>query len=266
MKIKLLGLSLLTGASMLIGGCSKDGSVNIFSLEDDKTLGLQTKEQIEANPSQFPIMPPSQYPAAYEYIYSIRNEILASGQVTHKDDFVWEVKLIKDDNTLNAFCTPGGYIYVYTGLIKYLDSKSALAGVMGHEMAHADRRHSTNQMTKRYGVQTLLDVVLGKNQGLVSQIASELVSLRFSRTDETDADAHSVQYLCPTKYHADGAAEFFEKIEQSGGSNVPEFLSTHPSPDNRVKNIQDKAVELNCGTTISNTENDTEYRQFKNSL
>ena len=266
MKIKLLSLSFLTGMAMLAGGCTKDGSVNIFSLEDDKSLGLQTKQQIEADPGQFPIMSPTTYSAAYNYIYAIRNEILASGQVTHKDDFVWEVKLIKDDNTLNAFCTPGGYIYVYTGLIKYLDSKSALAGVLGHEMAHADRRHSTNQMTKRYGVQTLLDVVLGKNQGLVSQVASELVSLRFSRTDETDADEHSVKYLCPTKYHADGAAEFFEKIEQSGGSRVPEFMSTHPSPDNRVRNIQDKAVTLNCGATISNSENDAEYRQFKNSL
>lgn len=266
MKLKLLALTVVVGASTLFSGCTKDGKINIFSIEDEKTLGLQTKQQIESDPGQFPIIAQSANPAAYSYLYAIRDEILASGQLTYANDFVWELKIIDDDNTMNAFCTPGGYIYVYTGLIKYLDSKSALAGVLGHEMAHADRRHSTNQLTKQYGVQTLLDVVLGKNQGLVTEIAAQLVALRFSRSDESDADAHSVMYLCPTKYYADGAAEFFEKIEQSGGSNVPEFLSTHPSPDNRVHNIQEKAVDLACGATITNSENDAEYAQFKASL
>ena len=71
-------------------------------------------------------------------------------------------RLIDDDKTLNAFCTPGGFIYVYTGLIKFLDSEDQLAGVMGHEIAHAALRHSTRQMTKVYGVQTLLQVATGR--------------------------------------------------------------------------------------------------------
>jgi len=70
----------------------------------------------------------------------------------HKDDFAWQVKIIDDPETLNAFATPGGYIYVYTGLIKFLDTEDQLAGVMGHEIAHADLRHSTRQMTSSYGV------------------------------------------------------------------------------------------------------------------
>jgi predicted Zn-dependent protease len=251
---------------MLFGGCSKDGGLNIFSIEDDKQLGLQTKQQIESNPSEFPILNPTTYPAAYAYINAMRDDLLNSGQVTHKNDFLWEVKIIKRDDVVNAFCTPGGYIYVYTGLIKYLDHKSSLAGVLGHEMAHADKRHSTNQLTKKYGVQTLLDVILGKNQNLLTQIGSELVSLQFSRSDETQADEYSVVYLCPTKYHANGAADFFQKIIDQGSSNVPAFLSTHPSPDNRVQNIQNNATTRGCTATISTAENDSEYIAFKNSL
>lgn len=247
-------------------GCSKDGGFNIFSIEDDKQLGLQTKEQIESNPAEFPILDPGTHAATYAYINALRDDLLNGGQVTHKSDFLWEVKIIQRDDVVNAFCTPGGYIYVYTGLIKYLDHKSSLAGVLGHEMAHADKRHSTNQLTKKYGVQTLLDVVLGKNQGLLTQIGSELVSLQFSRTDESEADEYSVVYLCPTKYHADGAADFFKKIIEQGGSSVPAFLSTHPNPDNRVANIESNASTRGCTATITDQENDADYTAFKNTL
>lgn len=266
-RSKTVFLASLLTCSAIFAGCKKDGvGLNIFSIEDDKQLGLQTKGQIEADPAQFPILNPATNAAAYAYINALRDDILAGGQVTHKDDFVWEVKIIKNDNVQNAFCTPGGYIYVYTGLIKYLDNKSSLAGVMGHEMAHADKRHSTTQLTKQYGVQTMLDVVLGKDQGLLTQIGSQLVNLTFSRSDENQADEYSVKYLCPTKYQADGAANFFQKIIEQGGSNPPEFLSTHPNPDNRVENIRRHAQEGACKSFIASSENDTEYTNFKNSL
>jgi len=261
--------TLLLTATLAIGlftGCTKDGAINVFSIEDDKSLGLQTKQQIEADPGEYPILSPSAYPSVYSYLYAMRDDILNSGKVTYKTEFPWEVYVIKRDDIVNAFCTPGGYIYVYTGLIKYLDHKSSLAGVLGHEMAHADKRHSTNQLTKKYGVQTLLDVVLGKNQNLLTQIGAELVSLQFSRTDESQADEYSVVYLCPTKYRANGAADFFQKIINEGSSQPPAFLSTHPNPDNRIANINQHAADGGCVSTISAQEDDTEYAAFKSSL
>lgn len=259
--------ALLIGGATLLSSCGKNGTgINIFSIEDEKQLGLQTKSQIEADPTQFPILDPASHPEAYAYINGIKNDILAAGQVKHKDDFVWEIKIIKRDDVLNAFCTPGGYIYVYTGLIKYLDNKSSLAGVMGHEMAHADKRHSTTQLTKQYGVQTLLDVVMGNNQSMLTQIGAQLVSLQFSRSDESQADEYSVKYLCPTKYKADGAANFFQKILDEGNPSPPAFLSTHPSPDNRVENIRKQAADATCTSVITTDEEDAGYAAFKASL
>jgi len=259
-----LFFAVLLGIPFIFGGCSKDKGINIFTLEDEKTLGLQTKEQIAADPTQFPVLDPAAYAQAYAYLNAMRNDILNSGKVAHKDDFAWELYIIHRDDVLYAFCTPGGYIYVYTGLIKYLDNKSSLAGVLGHEIAHADNRHSTKQMTKSYGIQTLLDVVLGQNQGLVSQITAELVNLKFSRTDESEADKYSVIYLCPTKYHADGAAAFFQKIIDAGGSGgTPAFLSTHPNPDNRVSNIEQEAQKEGCVSTITGNEDEDGYAAFK---
>ncbi len=261
-------LVLVTVLSFTLGCNKKDGGggINIFSIQDDITLGQQTKQHIAENPVEYPILSETQFKSAYDYIYGIRNEILNSGKVTYKDEFPWEIKIINRDDVINAFCTPGGYIYVYTGLIKFLDDKSSLSGVIGHEIAHADKRHSTKQLTQRYGIQTLLDVVLGENQGLITQIASELTTLKFSRSDETQADEYSVIYLCPTKFHANGAANFFRKIEAQGSNNTPAFLSTHPNPENRIANIDSKASTLGCTHNITPEENDTEYATFKASL
>ncbi|HET8573957.1 MAG TPA: M48 family metalloprotease [Edaphocola sp.] len=259
-------LSALFVLSAVLPGCDKDTGLNIFTIQDDISLGQQTKAQIEANPSEYPILKESTHQAAYSYIRAIKNDILDGGKLTHKDDFPWQIYIIDRDDVQNAFCTPGGYIYVYTGLIKYLDNKSSLAGVLGHEMAHADKRHTTELLTKEYGIQTLLDVVLGKNQGLLTEIAANLVTLKFTRNEESEADKYSVIYLCPTKYHSDGAADFFQKIIDSGSSTPPEFLSTHPNPDHRIQNIEDEAQSLGCTATISQQEEVNSYAQFKASL
>ena len=229
-----------------VSSCSEGGGVNIFSIEDDKALGAQFDAEISADPANYPILSPVTYADAYQYVYDIRDRILDAGQVRYKDEFAWQVKIIRDDNILNAFCTPGGYIYVYTGLIKYLDNEAQLAGVLGHEIAHADLRHVTDQLTEQYGISLLLSLVLGQNQSVLSDIAVGLASLAFSRGDESQADEYSVNYLCPTLYTAYGAAGFFEKIEAEGGASIPEFLSTHPSPDNRIEDIYAHFDELGC--------------------
>lgn len=248
--------------------CDKDGSINVFSVEQDVELGKQVSAEIEANPAEYPLLPETgrngQNEQAYAYLRNITAKILNSGKVAYKEEFAWQVKIVQNDEVLNAFCTPGGYIYVYTGLIKYLDSEDQLAGVMGHEIAHADKRHTTDNLTKQYGIQLLLDVVLGSNQNVATEIAKGLANLSYSRAAEREADDASVVYLCPTGYKSDGAAGFFEKMQTQGdGGQVPEFLSTHPNPDNRIESIQQKAQEEGCNTTpMANTQ----YQTFKGYL
>jgi beta-barrel assembly-enhancing protease len=255
--IGILGILLLTQ-------CDKNNDfVPFFSIEDDKDLGAKVKAEIEANPAEYPMLSESQYPQAYTYIRTLTSKIL-NDEVTYKDEFVWEVKIIQRDDILNAFCAPGGYIYVYTGLIKYLESEDQLAGVMGHEIAHADQRHSSKAMQTQYGISVLLSVVAGENQGLITEIAANLAALKNSRKHETEADEYSVKYLCPTEYNAAGAAGFFEKLIADGNSGgTPEFLSTHPNPDNRVEFIHDEKNRKGCTGDDTNV---SAYEAFKNSL
>lgn len=243
-------------------GCGTGQGLNLFSPEQDIELGRQVKEQIMSDPQQYPILPERGNESVYQYVRGITNKILNSGQVAYRDEFAWEVYIIDDDEVLNAFATPGGYIFVYTGLIKFLDAEHELAGVLGHEIAHAAQRHSTQQMTKAYGITALASIVTGNSDpGLLEQMALSLLSLKFSRSDEEEADMFSVSYLCPTEYKADGAAAFFIKMQ--GQASPPEFLSTHPSPANRVREIQARADELNCR---GQAENASAYNRIKQDL
>ncbi len=255
---------ILVSLGLLVNSCKTSGGVAsmLFPIDKDIALGQRLKEEIASNPAEYPVLDSAAYPEAYGHILRIRDNILNAGGVQYKDEFTWEVKIIHDDNVLNAFAAPGGFIYVYTGLIKYLESEDQLAGVLGHEIAHADKRHSVNQMVKNYGVQILFDVILGENQGTLTQMAQGLTNLSFSRSDESQADEYSVIYLCPTEYNASGAAGFFEKIEASGGSSTPEFLSTHPDPENRVNKINDFKILHGC----SGTKTTGDYQSLLNSL
>ncbi|OFZ41617.1 MAG: peptidase M48 [Bacteroidetes bacterium RIFCSPHIGHO2_02_FULL_44_7] len=238
----------LLSACGLINEKNKGKGVNLFTVQQDKDLGAQVAAEIDGNPREYPILDSAQYKEVYTYLYRVRDKILNSGRVDFKDDFKWRLRVIHDDSTLNAFCTPGGYIYIYTGILKFLDSEDQLAGVLGHEIAHADMRHSTRQMTTMFGVQLMLDVLAGDRAAL-KQVTGALVGLKFSRNHETQADEKSVYYLCPTDYKADGGAGFFEKIQAMGGSRVPAFLSTHPDPGDRVEHFHNTAITSGCQGT-----------------
>ena len=235
-------------------------SVNLFTIEDDIKLGKQVSDEIANDSKQFPILKEQGNEEVYGYIRKITNKILNSGKVVNRNNFAWEVKIIDDIETLNAFATPGGYIYVYTGLINYLDTEDQLAGVMGHEIAHSDQRHSTKQMTKSGALDLLLSAAIGEREA-IRQVVGGIVGLRFSRTHETEADEYSVRYLCGTDYNAAGAAGFFKKI--GGEGSPPEFLSTHPNPDNRVQQIEARAKGMGCR---GNKTNKSEYLRIKNLL
>lgn len=266
--MKHLLFTALVGLLIASCGATKDGKdkipkggFNLFSIEQDKALGLQVSGQIDASTAEYPVLDSASNVAAYAFLYNLRDQILATGKVKHADEFAWRLRIIKDDSTLNAFCTPGGYIYFYTGIIKYLDTEDQLAGVMGHEMAHADLRHSTRQMTKTYGIDVLLSALMGGEA--LKQITSGIIGLRFSRSHETEADQLSVHYLCGTDYDADGGGGFFEKIQAAGGGGTPEFLSTHPSPSNRVENYKKWAQEQGCAP---GKDNSARYASFKRLL
>jgi predicted Zn-dependent protease len=229
---------------------------NLFSIQQDIDLGAQVAHQTDSlYRAKGQLLEKSSNARAYALLNGVVKRVLDNGNLKYRTQFPWDVQIIKDDATQNAFATPGGHIYVFSGLIKFLDNENQLAGVLGHEIAHADRRHSTQMLQKQYGISMLAGIVLGNNSNQLVQIAAGLGQLKFSRTYEVEADKYSTIYLNGTRYYAcDGAAGFFIKAEKQGSGGTPEFLSTHPNPGSRIANIQKSAQQLGCTSrTVSNT-------------
>ncbi len=255
---------ILTTSGIIFQSCDEDGDFNIFTLEQDRQFGEDFDRELRKN-DEYDILSESAYPDAYDHLNRIKNDLLQSDEFIHKDDFDWEVTIIRDDEVLNAFAVPGGKMYFYTALIKYLDNEAQFAGVMAHEMAHVDKRHSTERMTKTYGFQLMLSLILGENPDKWAEIAADMAlglgTLKFSRNDEYEADEYAVKFTADTDLYPKGVAGFFEKME--GSPRPPEFLSTHPSPENRIEEIDN--VWKSIGSPAGDKE-ETRYQEFQNSL
>lgn len=245
MKISIKKLSSILLLSLVLISCDPENSTpNLFTLQDDAAFGLQMKEEMLSNPSEYPILDPIGYPEAYQYVERIKNELLASGEVAYADQLPWEIYII-DQNVVNAFATPGGYLYFFTGLINQLENEAQFTGVLAHEMAHCARRHSTNQMTKAYGLQFLLSIILGENPSelasIAAQMANGLASLAFSRKHEYEADEFAVKYMVNGTggQEARAMGDFFAILQKLEGdaNNEPVFLRTHPTPEDRQEKI-----------------------------
>lgn len=155
----------------------------------------------------------------------------------------WEVNLIESEQ-LNAFCMPGGKIMFYTGLIRKLNlTDDEIAVVMGHEIAHALREHSREQVSQAAAAQTAIGIgtqLLGLGSGtsqLTGAAYEALVATRFSRSHETEADRIGLELMARAGYNPQAGVSLWQKMGSSGGSGA-EFLSSHPSDTSRVQQIQ----------------------------
>ncbi|HEX9615583.1 MAG TPA: M48 family metallopeptidase [Bacteroidota bacterium] len=241
--------------------------VNLFPDSKDIELGKQVDQEIRTHPAEYPIL--AGYPQVKSYVKEIGERILASPEVKKRGMYAYEFEIIDDDSTINAFCTPGGYIYVYTGLLRFLDNEAALAGVLAHEIAHAERRHSTRRMSSALGVQVLLSIALGENPSELSQVGGNLFAglglLVNSRSDETDADRYSIKYLQSTQYYPGAIKYFFEKISEGGkrGGGFERLLSTHPLPQDRIENVNEILKSLGNPQPGEHNVFSERYQSFK---
>jgi predicted Zn-dependent protease len=273
MKTRILLFSLLLGISSLFYSCDEDGGINLFTVEQDIEFGEEFHTQLLANQTEFPLLERNTASAiAYQHLDRIRNALKTSPDLNYGNTFSWDVYIINNDNVVNAFCVPGGKMYFYTGLIKFLENEAQFAGVMAHEMAHADKRHTTKVMTKQYGFSILLSALLGDDPSLLAEIAAGLAQglteLAFSRDNEYEADEFAVKYTDDASgdnnFDPKGISGFFEKIgTDPETTSAPEFLSTHPSDEHRLENITNVWTEIGSPTGELYA---TRYAEFKASL
>ena len=173
------------------------------------------------------------------------------GKSSYLDDYKWEFNLIDNDSTVNAWCMPGGKVAFYTGIMPICKDELGVAVVMGHEIAHAIANHGRERISQGYAAQfglASVSILLtggGSGPSIPSELilqgagaATSLGILAFSRKHESEADKLGLYFMAMAGYDPQVAPEFWERMAaKSGGEAPPEFVSTHPSHDTRISDL-----------------------------
>jgi predicted Zn-dependent protease len=239
-------------ASLLAAGCGSGGGAgdfNLISIEEEWQLGAQLSQDVEKQVRL------NNDPAVNAYVRELGQKIVAQAAPPF-NQLPWQFHVVQDD-AINAFAIPGGHVYVNTGLIENADNASELAGVMAHEISHVLARHSTEQLSRQYGLSVIAGAVLGQNPGQLTQIAAQLVAggalARFSREAEDEADEIGIKAMAAAGYNPNGMASMFEELlehRQGQPSKVEQFFSTHPLTEDRIRKSRNRAAEIgNRGIT-----------------
>jgi predicted Zn-dependent protease len=166
--------------------------------------------------------------------------------------FTWDFNVV-NDNTVNAWCMPGGKVVVYTGILPVTQNDAGLAVVMGHEIAHAIARHGNERMSQSMAAQfgsMTLEVLTAQNPGAARDIflqsvgmGSVLGMLAYSRKHESEADKMGLVFMAMAGYDPREAPRFWQRMSQGGGQAPPELLSTHPSDETRMRDLENYMPE-----------------------
>ena len=225
---------------------------NIFSVEQDKEIGRQSAAEVE---TQLPILNDR---SIESYVSAVGKRL---ARYAPGANFTYQFKVVNTSD-INAFALPGGYMYINRGLIEAARNEGQLAGVMAHEMAHVALRHGTNQASKAYmgqaGLGILGGLIGGRKEstqrvvGALGGFGMNALFLKFSRTDETQADVVGSQMMAKAGYDPEDMVDFFEILrgqQSRNPSKVQQFFSSHPPPADRASRIREERKMLTVRET-----------------
>lgn len=237
--------NLVRGVLALLFALLPTACANLNFYTDDELEPLSVQAYDEASKEHAAITSGAQY----QMVQRVAQKIAAAAE---EPNFKWQARLLKADDVVNAFCLPNGRIAVYTGLLKVADDEAQLAVVMGHEVAHATRRHGGKRMTQSsitQGAMSAIGAGLGMTQmtpetkdtvmGVLGMGANVGVLLPFSREHESEADVEGLRYAIRAGYDPEAAPKLWDKMAKLGGSSGPAWMSTHPASADRAAKLRE---------------------------
>ncbi|MEO5767257.1 MAG: M48 family metalloprotease [Polyangia bacterium] len=206
--------------------------------EQENQIGLQLKNELDTKQKIVYMTDP----AVVGYVRTVATKVTDLGK-KDRPEVTWQIFVIDDAATVNAFATPGGYLYVYRGLLEAASNEAELAGVMAHEAGHVVARHAARSLVAQNGLQAVAALATGSNPGLLAQlttgIATQGLLLKHSRADETEADEFGARYAAAAGYDPHAFVTFFGRLQKQEGSvpGVLTYLSDHPATSERIEHL-----------------------------
>lgn len=275
-KVLSLGLGVILALMPLTGfaqGTRIQAPKNKYTVQQDVQLGRQAAEEVSR---QMPVLPENS--DVDRYVESVGRRLVAAIPAEYQQSaFQYEFDVV-NARDINAFALPGGPMFVNRGMIEAARNEGEMAGVMAHELSHVILRHGTAQATKQQSAKfqlpaiggAILGAIIGGNVGGViaqgAQLGAGAYLLKYSREYETQADVLGAQIMARAGYDPRDLANMFRTIErESGGSNGPEWLSSHPNPGNRYERINQEAESLRTNRNAARFDT-VEFNRVKSDL
>lgn len=241
-------IKLIVAAAIVIFSVIKYFSSSINELTGEKQyISLTKDDEIAIGINSAPQMAQefgglSQNSQYQEIVKRVGAKVVNNSDA-HKTNYPFQFYVLADNRTVNAFALPGGPIFITEALLTRLQSEDQLAGVLGHEVGHVIARHSAEQMSKQelsQGIAGAAGVATGDvNSAYYAQVVANMVNMKYGRDDELESDDLGVRFMIQAGYNPEALIGVMDILEEaSGGSQVPEFQSTHPSPSNRREKIK----------------------------
>lgn len=235
--------------------------------EQEIVLGQQARQEVA---DQIGGLYPNQ--ALQDYIDQVGQRVVQQSRATQAP-YPFEFHLLDAPDTINALALPGGQMFITTGLLREMDSEAQLAGVLGHEVGHVVARHGAEHLARQQlggmlvnaiGIAASDDPRSAQQAAAIAQAVNQLVNLNYSRDDELESDRLGLQFMTAANYDPEGLIELMQILDEAqAGGSPPEFLSTHPNPDNRIARIEDAIRETYPnGVPAQLTEGEQEFAQI----
>jgi predicted Zn-dependent protease len=210
--------------------------------EQEIALGYQSASQMAAQMGGV-----SRNAQAVALVQRMGDE-LVRGSFAAKSPYKFSFHVLADPKTVNAFALPGGPVFITEGLLRQLKTEAELAGVLGHEIGHVIARHSSERLAKQQLTQGLLGaLVVGSGDyttAQIGQVVGNMINMSYGRDDELESDALGIRIMAEAGYDPRAMVRVMEVLAKaSGGSRQPEFVSTHPAPENRSERIKQEIAK-----------------------
>jgi len=242
-----LNLFVVSVLLLIFSACERPDEVVSIDIDEftpahQVAIGKNMKERILEMSTLYPVLDRNSHQCAHERPDELFRTLVNTATIQKRKTFNWELNIIENDSIQNAFALPGGYVFIYTGLLKFAKTESELLAILGSEIVYADKEYTLNNLKAEYGKLVISDLSLGKKVPTLTEIITDLPMLSYEEAVVLQADSITLSIICPFRYDAAGLQHF---VEEATKADIAWINSKRGMMEERMSQME--RLVLYCG-------------------